>query len=401
MQFSKLIGQEEMKSQLVKMVTGNHLSHALLFLGKEGTGGLSLARAFAQYIVCERVHPQEKKPDMFGSALFNTPPAASVFLSDSCGECAACKKAAALIHPDIHFSFPVISKKSDKPVSADYITEFRNFITDHPYANAFDWLQFIGAENRQGNINVHECNEIIKNINLKSFESRYKVLIIWMPEALGNNGNKLLKVLEEPPPDTLILMVAENQASILMTILSRTQLIRIPSLRSDDIQRALEEKGIDGIKAKKIANISGGNFHEALALLEHADDDWELTLRDWLNAILKTGPSAQVKWIDEIAKTGREKQKQFLKYFTHLLEHAIRINALGIELAAATESGSTTDFAVRLNKICSLEQQEAIVKEMDAATYYIERNANAKLLFHALTIRLYHIISNKTLILVN
>ncbi len=402
MQFSKVIGQEDLKSQLVNMVTGNHLSHALLFLGKEGTGGLSLARAFAQYIVCEKVHPQAKAPDIFGAALLDEPVTGPLLLTDSCGECAACKKAAGLIHPDIHFSFPVIPKKSgDKTISADYITEFRTFIADNPYGNVYDWLQFIGAENKQGNINVHECLEIIKNINLKSFESRYKVLIIWMPEALGNEGNKLLKVLEEPPPDTLILLVAENQAKILMTILSRTQLVRIPSLSSHEIQQALEEKGIEKEKATRIAAVSGGNLHEALSLLQHADDDWEIILRDWLNAILKTGPSAQVKWIDDIAKTGREKQKQFLKYFTHLLEHATRISALGLEIAAATESESTTDFAIRLNRICSVEQQEAIVKELDNATYYVERNANAKLLFHALTIRLYHIISNKTLILVN
>lgn len=402
MQFSEVIGQQELKSQLVNMVTGNHLSHALLFLGKEGAGGLSLARAFAQYIVCEKVHPQSKAPDMFGAALFDEPAEEPSIRFDSCGECASCKKASALIHPDIHLSFPVITKKpGEKPVSADYITEFRNFMKENPYGNLYDWLQFIGAENKQGNINVSECAEIIKNINLKSFESKYKVLIIWMPEALGNEGNKLLKVLEEPPPDTLILLVAENEAKILMTILSRTQLVRIPRLTSKDLQQALVNKAIESEKARQIATISDGNYHEALSLLQHADDNWEVQLRDWLNTILKTGPAAQVKWIDEMAKTGREKQKQFLKYFTHLLEHAIRISVLGVETASQTESASTTDFAIRLNRICSVSQQEAIVKELDDATYYIERNANAKLLFHALTIRLYHIISNKTLILVN
>ncbi len=402
MQFSKVIGQDELKSQLVKMVTSNHLSHALLFLGREGTGGLPIARAFAQYIVCEKVHPQKKNADMFGDSLFDAPSSEPEILFDSCGVCSACKKASEMVHPDIHFSFPTISKKTgDKPVSADFIKEFRIFASENPYGNAYDWLQFIGAENKQGNISTYECLEIIKNINLKSFESKYKVLIIWMPEALGNEGNKLLKVLEEPPPDTLILLLAENQAKILMTIQSRTQLIRIPDLKTADIQSALQERGIEKEKAGKIAAISSGNLHEALSLLQHADDDWEVLLRDWLNTILKNGPLSQVKWIDEMAKTGREKQKQFLKYFTHILQHAMRIRILGEEIAAARESESNTDFAIRMNRICSVPQQEAIVKELDDATYFIERNANAKMLFHALTIRLYHIISNKTLILVN
>ena len=265
----------------------------------------------------------------------------------------------------------------------------------------YDWLQFIGAENKQGNITARECEEILKKISLKSFESQYKILIIWMPELLGNEGNKLLKLLEEPPPDTLFILVAENQSLILPTIISRTQLIRIPRLFTAEIANALINEGIPDEKSQNIAAISNGNYHEAESLLQHVEDDWELILRDWLNSILKTGPQAQIKWIEEISKIGREKQKQFLKFFTHLLHHTIRIQALGLEEASRIESKSTTDFAIRLNKLCNLEQQEAIIHELDNASYHIERNANAKLLFHALTIRVYHIISNKSVILVN
>jgi DNA polymerase-3 subunit delta' len=225
---------------------------------------------------------------------------------------------------------------------------------------------------------------------------------MWMPELLGKEGNKLLKLIEEPPPNTLFMLVAENEALILPTIVSRTQLIRIPRLCAEEIESALVlRENIPPEKARKLATISSGNYHEALQLLQHADNDWEVLLRDWLNTILRTGPAEQVKWIDEISKIGREKQKQFFKYFTHLLYHSIRVRTMGIDIAGLKESKSTNDFATRINKLCSISQQEAIVKELDNATYYIERNANAKILFHALTIKLYYIISNKSLILMN
>ena len=166
------------------------------------------------------------------------------------------------------------------------------------------------------------------------------------------------------------------------------------------MEAALElNEGVQPEKARQAAAIAEGNYREALQQLQHADDDWETLLREWLNAVIRTGPVAQVKWIDEAAKLGREKQKQFLKYFIHLLEQAIRIRVMGD--AIHMRSGSDHDFAQRLNRICSIEQQEAIITELDKASYYIERNANAKMLFHALSIRLYHIINNKSLILVN
>lgn len=409
MHFSSIIGQQHLKEQLLQMVQQNRLSHALLFLGKEGSGALSLARAFAQYVVCEKVNGKTKKDDFPGSpSLFGEPEPLqdenSAALSDSCGVCPACVKATKLIHPDIHFSYPVIPKKSgEQPICTDYINEWRQFIIPNPYGNSYDWLQFIDAENKQGNITSKECNEIIHKMSLKSFEAEYKILILWMPELLGKEGNKLLKLIEEPPPNSLFILVAENESLILPTILSRTQLVKIPILSAAEIQAALEQKEeVPATKAAQIAGISEGNYHEALEHLRNADDDWELLLRDWLNSILKTGPAAQVKWIEETAKLGREKQKQFLKYFTHLLEHAIRIRIMGTQPQNLPDSEqSVFDFAQRLNKICHIEQQEAIMNELDQASYYIERNANAKILFHALTIKLYHIISNKSVILIN
>lgn len=404
MQFHSIIGQKETKEHLVQMIQHNRLSHALLFLGKEGAGALQLAMAFAQYIVCEKSSgktQQQNEPSLFGETeTAETVGNTAEIQNDSCGQCPACKKATEFIHPDIHFSYPVISKKAgEKPISTDFIKEWRAFITESPYGNVYDWLQFLGAENKQGNITAHECTDIIRKLNLKSFESEYKVLVMWMPEFLGKEGNKLLKLIEEPPPNTLFILVAENEDLILPTILSRTQLVKIPMLSNLEVEASLElNAGVPMEKAQQIAAVAGGNYREALQLLQHADDDWELMLRDWLNAIIRTGPVAQVKWIEDTAKIGREKQKQFLKYFTHLLEEAIRLRIIG---NVNEQQSSTIDFAQRLNKLCDHSQQEAIINELDKASYYIERNANAKMLFHALSIRLYHIINNKSLILVN
>ncbi|MEO5984993.1 MAG: hypothetical protein ABIP80_05775 [Ferruginibacter sp.] len=407
MRFESVIGQQEISLKLIQMVQQNRLSHALLLLGKEGSGALAVARAFAQYLVCEKIadiHSKKKKiTSLFNEITEECYPSVQTTLTDSCGECNACRKATDLVHPDIHFSYPVIPRKpNDKPKSTDFIKEWRVFVKQQPYGNVYDWLQFIGAENKQGNITSNECEDILRKLSLKSFEAEYKILIMWIPELLGKEGNKLLKLIEEPPVNTLFMLVAENETLVLPTIISRTQLIKIPRLTAEDVESALIlRENISSEKARQVASISSGNYHEALQLLQHADNDWEVLLRNWLNCILRTGPAEQVKWIDEISKIGREKQKQFFKYFTHLLHHSIRVRAMGFDIAGIKESQSTNDFANRLNKLCSIAQQEAIVKELDNATYYIERNANAKILFHALTIKLYYIISNKSLILMN
>ena len=407
MLFRDVIGQEEVKRQLLQMVHHNRLSHALLFLGKEGSGALPLALAFANYVSLFSYAGSGNAVNSSGS-LFGEPdveqdtkppvnetcPQADAWMQQQ----PAWSKSAGLIHPDIHFSYPVVPKKSgDKPLSSDYITEWREFIKQYPYGNGYDWLQFIGAENKQGNITAYECNDIIRKLSLKSFESRYKILLMWLPEYLGNAGNKLLKLIEEPPEDTLFLLVAENESLILPTILSRTQLVKIPALDIKDIEAALIERGkVAPAQARQIALVSEGNYHEALQLLQHSGDDWQGMLRDWLNAVLKTGPVAQVKWIEEISRQGREKQKQFLRYFNHLLQQTIRLQIMP-EISTQLPDAER-DFARRLNKIASLHQHQAIIEELDKAAYYIERNANAKILFHALTIKLYHIIAKSEVV---
>lgn len=385
------------------MVEQNRLSHALLFLGKEGSGALALALAFAQYVVCEKVNGQRARASQATTSLFgeenNLSLTTQPIPKEPCGACPSCIKASQLVHPDIHFSYPVVTKKAGTPpISTDYIAEWREFIKSYPYGNVYDWLQFIGAENKQGNITANECNDIIRKLNLKSFESDYKILLMWMPEYLGNEGNKLLKLIEEPPPQTLFILVAENESLILPTILSRCQLIKIPALEINDIEEALLKRHkAEPVTARQVSRVSEGNYREALQLVQHADEDWQSLLRDWLNAILKTGPIAQTKWVEEVSRLGREKQKQFLRYFNHILQQAIRYRILGGQMQV---SAADKDFAEKLNKkITDIAQQEALIAELDRASYYIERNANAKILFHALTIKVYHIIQDKIVFL--
>ena len=411
MQFQNIIAQHEVKRRLREMVQKNRLSHALLFLGKEGSGALPLAIAFAQYILCEKINSphQNSTASLFEEEKTEIP---ANNQEDSCNVCASCTKANQLIHPDLHFSYPALKKDSrhDKVLSTDYIAEWREFIKQYPYNNVSDWINFLKESssarienpvNKQGNITVYECDDISHKLSLKSFESPYKILIQWMPEFLGTSGNKLLKLIEEPPPDTLFIFVAEDESMILPTILSRVQLIKIPSFSNTDISKALVENyHVAPEKASSVAAVSEGNFREALLLLQQSEEDLQAQIREWLNVIVKNNINGQIKWIDQVSKTGREKQKQFLKYFIHLIRQAIRVSYLPEE-ALASIPENETDFAFRLNKICSVEAQEALIKEMENSIYYIERNAHAKILFHALTIRFFHIIKDNSLILIH
>ena len=405
MQFSDVINQEATKQHLTAMLQQNRLSHALLFLGKEGVGALPLALAFAQFIVCENRQQSAVNGEQLAvngeQSTVNGQQSTTNHLpsTDSCGTCSACIKAAHYAHPDIHYSYPVIPKKSgDKPISTDYAKDWREFLQTYPYGNVFDWLQHIGAENKQGNITAEECNDIMRKLSLKSFESRHKMLVLWMPEYLGKEGNKLLKLIEEPPPDTLFILIAENEEAILPTIISRCQLVKIPAPDDASIREALHiRSGVPLAKAQQVAAIVQGNYREALQQLQHAEEDWQSFLSDWLKFIIRRMLPEQLKWLDDMSKMGREKQKQFLRYFNHLIGQSIRIKVLGTDGFAMPDN--ERDFAQRLGKIASVSQQHVISEELDKAIYYIERNAHAKMLFHALTIKLYHIIQDKALIL--
>ncbi|MBC7850189.1 MAG: hypothetical protein H7Y31_10660, partial [Chitinophagaceae bacterium] len=345
MQFSQVIGQLPVKNHLRQMIEQNRLSHALLFLGKEGSGALSAALAFAQYVLCEKISAAGG-PSLFGEVSIP---------QDSCGICPSCQQSAQLIHSDLHFSYPVVTKKAGTPpISTDFVSEWREFVKLYPYGNVYDWLQFIGAENKQGNITAAECNDILRKLSLKSYQGSYKILILWMPEYLDKSGNKLLKLIEEPPADTLFILVAETESLILPTILSRCQLVKFPPLDEETLTTALIDRAkLAPDQARRISLLAEGNYREAVQLVQHAEEDWQAMLREWLNAIVKSGPVAQVKWVEETSKLGREKQKQFLRYFNHLLQQAIRVRVIGDQAIGGSENNEL-DFAIRLNKIAGI-----------------------------------------------
>ena len=243
MQFKEVIGQHEAKNKLRGMVQSGKVPHAMMLLGPEGNGNLGMALSLAQYIQCENRTDE-----------------------DSCGTCSSCQKNQKFIHPDVYFTYPVVSRKSgEPPISTDYITEWRSALADNFYMNANDWLQNIGAENRQGNITVRECHEVIKRMGLKTYESTYKIQIIWLAEYLKEAGNTLLKIIEEPTENTIFILVVENIDMVLNTVISRTQIIKINAIDDADVQQALSERyDMDAEAAKRIARISDGNFNAAM-----------------------------------------------------------------------------------------------------------------------------------------
>lgn len=384
---SLLIGQTHLQQQLQNLLQHNRLSHALLFVGKEGSGALPLAIWFAATIV------SKQKPGALVEDLFGGKSALPTINEEEA--LAAKHRAEQLIHPDLHLSFPVIPNKAgSKPISADYINEFRDFVKEQPYSNAYDWLQIINAENKQGNITAEECNDIIKKLSLKTYEAEYKVLVMWMPEYLGKEGNKLLKLIEEPPANTVFILVAENEDAILPTIVSRCQHINVPLPQKKDIYNALiNTYQANETLANQVANLCEGNVREALQLLQHSQENWMPLVNEWLRVIIRRLYTDELKFIEDIAKLGREKQKQFLRYFNHLIEQSIKAAILPKEQMAITDE--EYEFTQRLLKVGGVAQLQSLINEIDNAIYYIERNANAKLLFQALGIKLFHILVHK------
>lgn len=371
-----VVGLQAAKVNLTDMITKNRLPHALLLLGAEGSGGLSLALAFAQYIFCSA---------KVGAA--------------SCGLCADCQKASKLEHPDLHISFPAIAPKPNtKALSRFYIQDFRKFIAQTPYSSTYDWLQFINAENKQGNIPTEECREIIDTLNLKSYEGGKKIQIIWRPEYLGNAGNILLKLIEEPPKDTLLLFVAEQTEDILPTILSRVQTVRLPALHPADIAQGLQDRSLaDAHKAAQIAHMAMGNFAEALRLVKHADNDLFPDVKRWFNAVFTNNGIDIARLADEWSKKGREQQKNTLHYVIQLLEHTIRMQFMPNYKPALPEPE-----VVFISKLAKLQLSHEVLHQMINAitdtSYYIERNAHGRTQLHALSIKLVQAVQNRTVL---
>jgi DNA polymerase III subunit delta' len=366
----EVIGQDEIKKNLISSVQQNKVSHAQLFLGKDGYGTLPLALAFAQYLACTN------RSD-----------------SDSCGKCSNCIKSQKLIHPDIHYSYPVVTKKSgEKPLSTDFIEDWRKIVLDDPYFTPDDWIEKIDAENKQGNISVHECADIISKLKLKSFESEYKIQIIWKAEYLREAGNVLLKLLEEPPANTVFILIAEQLDLILKTIQSRTQLTKIPRITDSVLIHNMDDVDLPADKKQLLLNYAEGDIIALNYLVNESINSNEPLLEQWV-VLVKNHPSIDdISWVEDMARIGREKQKSFCMYALHTLRDALVLNF--IESSAANDK-----LAVEITEEFDTEQIEQLVQLFNDTFFYIERNANAKITFMNLVIRAGRILQRKSVVL--
>lgn len=373
MQFKNIIGQDKIKQQLIQTVQENRISHAQLFLSAEGSGTLALAIAYAQYINCQN------KTE-----------------TDSCGGCASCRKYEKLIHPDLHFSYPFFASANVK-TSVDVLEEWRSMVLNDVYFDMDIWRSKLNAENKQANINIAECHDIIKKLSYKAFEADTKVLIMWLPEYLDKAGNTLLKIIEEPPKNTLFLLVAQNQEQILSTILSRTQIVKIPKLTSADIEHYLiNEAGVSENQAGTFSFLADGNLVEAKALIADKQNDNAEIFASWLRNGYGNKVPDLIDFTDEAAKWGRENQKIFLKYGINYLRECCLILS-GAE-ALVKLPAAALDTAKKLTQhVLSLPMAEALIAELEKAHFHIERNANPKILFLDVSLQLVKIIKFKTL----
>ncbi|MEO5910051.1 MAG: hypothetical protein ABIP95_04140 [Pelobium sp.] len=373
MQFKDIVGQQAVKNHLIQTVKDERISHAQLFLGPEGSGSLALALAYAQYICCE--NKQER---------------------DSCGECSSCRKFNKLVHPDLHFSYPFFAKHKDD-TAITFIEEWRRAFLANPYLGLDEWRDQLSADNKQANINIAEAHSIISKLSLKPFEAEYKVLIMWLPEYLEKEGNALLKVIEEPAQKTLFLLVAQNQDQILNTIISRTQMVKIPKLKVEEVKEYLiNKKEVNSAKAAQIAYLSNGNLQLAQHLLTHQEDDYHELLRLWLGACWKNNGLKIVELSEgEMAKMGRENQKNFLRYAVNLMRECMLFMAETPGLIHLPEK--ELEFISKFSQILNLAKAEAIAEELEKAHYHIERNANPKILFLDVSLKLVMILKFNTL----
>jgi DNA polymerase-3 subunit delta' len=365
--FKDVIGQSEVKERLIHSVNENRVSHALLFLGSEGSGNLPLALAFAQYLVCENKGAE-----------------------DSCGKCAGCIKMKKLVHPDVTFSFPVTTREKLKnPKSVDYISEWRKAVLANPYLGYNEWITELDSENKQGNISVDESAHILSRLSLKSVEAPYKIVVMWLAEKMNAPAaNKLLKIIEEPPEQTFFFLVAENYEQILPTILSRTQLVKVKKIVDEDMASALMQiHSLSKESAQKISHRAGGNYLEAINLIHHHDEEQNENKRflEWMRACLKMNLKTINDLTQELAATSREQQKLFLQNSMHILRECLMINYADRSMVRL--EGEELDSIKKFSPFVNGKNAERFVEEFNKAHFHLERNANFKILFADLSLK--------------
>ncbi len=371
MKFSAIAGNAHVKKKLVSTVDTGRISHAWLFEGSDGNGALAMAVAYGQYLCCT------KKTD-----------------GDSCGTCPACIKYQKLAHPDLHFVFPVVSSpKLLKPVSDDYLTDWRSYLSESNYHDFDDWLHRLGSDNKQAGIFAQESQVIIKKLNYKAFEAEYKVLILWMPEKMNPSAsNKLLKLIEEPPPKTIFILVSNSVESVLKTIQSRTQLVKIPKIDAESMFTALTETyNLSEDKTKELVRLSDGNFLRAKKILEDDSDavsEYFTLFAEMMRHSFTMNVSELLAWTDKIAKLGRERQKIFIDYALRLIRENFMLTLVPEQkdsLVYLTEKEAV--FAEKFHQYIHSKNISYLTNEFNLAHKHIERNGYEKLIFLDLALK--------------
>jgi DNA polymerase-3 subunit delta' len=374
MNFALIHGQEEIIEKLRRSVHEERVSHAQLFAGPEGCGSMALALAYASFISCENRTEY-----------------------DSCGKCKSCIKYEKMIHPDLHFVFPVIKgKKAADPVSDNYLEEWRDFVMKSPYFTLNNWLDSIEVGNAQGMIFSSEATEIIKKLSLKTFESDFKIMIIWLPEKMHQStANKLLKMIEEPPEKTLFLLVSQEPDKVIPTILSRCQLVKIPSFSNSDIEKYLIQRfNISNGEAEDISRVSNGNISRAIELCENRDSSLVNLdrFRNLMRYAWKSDINSIISWSEEIAITGREAQKHFISFSLRMLRENLMLSLGQLKNSLVFLTGEEANFSGKFHPFINQKNIYPLTEEFNLVFSHIEANGNAKIIFLDLALKVTRLI---------
>lgn len=367
MQFKEVIGQQSVKERLTQSVDRGRISHAQLFVGDQGVGALPMAIAYAQYVNC----PNRAQ-------------------GDSCGVCPSCHQIAQLAHPDLHCVFPVNTPKgkssSEKPISNHFMTQWRETVRQGGgYFNEQQWYEAIEIDNKQGNISTFEADEIIRSLSFKAFESEYKIVLIWLCERMNTQAaNKLLKILEEPWDKTLFLLVSEAPDRLLPTILSRTQVVQVPAITLEEMERYLVQvKGVDTEQAQRIARLSRGSILEAERCLREVASGEGDELFGLFVQLMRLSYEDRhlelLEWADTVCALGREEQKRLMINSIRLLRDSYMLTAGVPEISFLF--GKEHDFCKRFAPFVNNKNIEALVAEMELVIRQIGQNGSAKVIF--------------------
>lgn len=366
MKFAAIPGLKNVKELLTGSARQNHMAHAQLFVGTEGALNLPLALAFATYIHCEN------RGD------------------DSCGVCPACSKNNKLIHPDTHFVFPVSNVKGDKDeerFKAETMKSWRSFLLEDPFGNLNDWTNYYGGEDKQAIISRDESREIIRTLSLKPFESPYKVMIIWQPELMHPSAaNGLLKVLEEPSPNTFFILVTNAADKLLPTIISRTQIVTVPLLDDQEVEEHLTITGVDATKAARIAQLAEGNLNYAIKLIDTDDDDNATLFTEWMRACFRKNYPTLVALAENYHALDRLSQKNRMTYSMNMMRETLLHVAGAKDMNRAR--GEELKFIQDFSKVMNVNKIERSYVLMNDASYHLERNGSAKMIFLDLSLQI-------------